>query len=251
MLNIKRVVVTGSDGKDAWATPVVAEALNNLVEANGGGCAAIHGYKPTTGYVVPPVVDVQVITKFSYTKLIERKRAALEAISFSDVQEAIVNEPKLSVLDVAAQNELFNTRKKALLDSIDTTLAGDRSDAHRQGHDRCYISFVSGVKGHLVTEKDKDGLMQPVLLNGIPVIENVMLGCIELNRKVIKEGTYKTVNSGAPVLMGKAIESLLNKRSVSYKSFTLKDDNFDKLVISKMEFLPENVTPNVFQVLED
>lgn len=248
MLNIKRVVVTGLDGKDVWATPAQANALKQLVEANNGGCAGIHGYIPSTGYTEKPVVDLQVITKFSYEKLNERKRAALEAIAFADVQDAIKREPKLNVLTLDNQNELFEARKKSLLDSIQKTADGDRSDAHRQGHDRCYVTFDNGVKANLVTEK-VDGLQEPVLLNGLPIIASVMLGCIELNRKTIKEGVRKVVNSGAPVLMGNAIESLLNKRSVSYMTVSLKEDNFDSMVISKSTILPKDVSPSVLEVL--
>lgn len=248
-LNVKRVLVSGIDGKDVWVTPAQAEALTQLVDAKAGGCAGIHGYIPSTGYSVSPVVDLQVLTKFSYSKLIERKRSALEAIAFSDVQDAINMEPKLAQLAVTEQNSLFEKRKQSLLKSIDTTLDGDRSDAHRQGHDRCYVDFANGIKAHLVTEKGADGLKHPLLLNGFPVVDSVMLGCIELNRKVIKEGVHKVVNSGAPVLMGNAIESLLNKRSVSYKTISLKADNFDKVVISKQEFLPEDVSPSVLEVI--
>lgn len=250
MLNVKRVLVTSTDGKDVWVTPAQADALSQLTETHAG-CAALHGYVPTTGYVEGkcPVQDIQMLTRFSYTKLIERKRAALEAITFSDVQDAIAKEPKLAKLSVVDANKHFEARKKMLLDSIDKTISGDRDDAHRQGHDRCYATFADGVKAHLVTEKGEDGLMYPVTLNGIPMVKSIMIPYIELNKKIIKEGEYKTVNSGPAVLMGNAISSLLNKRSVSYKTATLKEDNFDRLVISKMEFRPENVAPNVLDLL--
>jgi hypothetical protein len=248
-LNVKRVLVASIDDKEVWVTPAQAEALTQLIDAKAGGCAGIHGYIPSTGYIINPVVDLQVLTKFSYKKLLKRKRDALETIIFADVQDAIADEIKLSVLGTSDQNALFETRKQALLKSIDTTLEGVRDDAHRQGHDRCYVGFADGIKAHLVTEKGTDGLKYPVMLNGFPVVDSIVLGCIELNRKVIKEGVYKPVNSGAPVLMGNAIESLLNKRSVSYKAISLKADNFDRVVISKQEFLPENVSPNVLEVL--
>lgn len=251
MLNVKRVVVESTDGKEVWVTPAQVTALDSLSEMQGGGCAALHGYKPTTGYVDSPVLDIQMLTRFSYTKLIERKRTALEGIAFSDVQDAILRNPKLSALSVTKANEVFETRKQMELDSIERTLSGDRSDAHRQGHDRCYATFAGGIKGHLVTEKDDDGLMQPVTLNGTPILKNIMVSYLELNRKVVTEGVRKTVNSGAAVLMGNAIKSLLNKRSVGYKTASLKDDNFDSLVMSKTEFLPEDVAPNVLDLLKD
>ena len=250
MLNVKRIVVESLDGKEVWVTPAQVTALESLSEMQGGGCAALHGYKPTTGYVESPTLDIQMLTRFSYTKLIERKRDALEGISFSDVQDAIAKNPKLSALTVVKANEVFEARKKMQLDSIDRTLSGDRSDAHRQGHDRCYATFAGGIKAHLVTEK-VDGIMEPVTLNGTPILQNIMISYLELNRKVVKEGVYKTVDSGAAVLMGNAISSLLNKRSVGFKTASLKDDNFDSLVMSKTEFLPEDVAPNVLDLLRD
>lgn len=249
MLNIKRVVVEGTDGKNVWMTPNQAEALSTLTSATPGGCSALHGYVPTSGYITSPVIDLQMITRFSYTKLLERKFTALTAVTFDDVTDAIAREPKLTDLSVEKQVDLFNTRKQKMLDSIDTTKSGDRSDAHRAAHDRCYVQFANGVKAHLVTEKDSNGIMQPVLLNGLPVVDNIMLGYIELNRKVIKAGERKVTNHGAAVLMDHAIESILNKRSVSYKTVSLKADNFDTLVMSKVEFLPENISPSVMEIL--
>lgn len=251
MLNVKRVLVESLDGKEVWVTPAQATALDSLSEMQGGGCAGLHGYKPTTGYVESPVVDIQMLTRFSYTRLIERKRDVLEGITFADVQPAIAKNDKLSALTVVKANEVFEARKQMELDSIERTLSGDRSDAHRQGHDRCYATFAGGIKGHLVTEK-VDGLMEPVTLNGTPILNNIMINYLELNRKVVKEGVRKPKpNSGAPVLMGNAIKSLLNKRSVGFKSASLKDDNFESLVMSKTEFLPEDVAPNVLELLKD
>lgn len=251
MLNVKRVLVESVDGKEVWVTPAQAEAIDSLSEMQGGGCAALHGYIPSTGYVESPVIDIQMLTRFSYTRLIERKRDALEAITFSDVQDAIAKNEKLSALTVVKANEVFETRKAMQLASIEKTLDNDRSDAHRQGHDRCYATFGTGIKGHLVTEKVGD-LMQPVTLNGIPMLKSIMINYLELNRKVVKEGVRKPKpNSGAPVLMGNAISSLLNKRSVGFKTASLKEDNFDSLVMSKTEFLPEDVAPNVLELLKD
>lgn len=251
MVEVKRVVVESVDGREVWVTPAQAEAVISLSQMQAGGCAALHGYRPTTNYIKSPVLDIQMLTRFNYTRLIERKRDALEAITFDDVQDAIAANPKLAALTVVKARELFEARKGMQLESIRKTLEGDRSDAHRQGHDRCYVTFANGVKGHLVTEKDSDGLMQPVTLNGLPIVKSIMINYLELNRKVVTEGEYKTVNSGAPVLMGNAISSLLNARSVGLKTASLKDDNFDRLVMSKTEFLPENVAPNVLELLRD
>ena len=81
---------------------------------------------------------------------------------------------------------------------MNTTLSGDRSDSHRAGHDRCYAHVADGVKVNFVTEKDKDGLMQPVLTDGLPTAASIMVSYLEINRTTRKEGEYKVVNSGAP-----------------------------------------------------
>jgi hypothetical protein len=248
-LNVKRVVATSTDGKDVWVTPAQAEALDSLTNVSGGQCAALHGYIPSTGYIERPVVDIQMITRFSRDKLYRRKIAALETISFADVQNDIAKEPKLATLSVEKQNSLFEERKAMILNSLNKTLEGDRSDAHRQGHDRCYAHFAEGVKVHLVTEKGSDGLMHPVLLNGLPIAKSIMVPYLELSRKVVKEGERKVVNSGPAVLMGKAIEKQLNQRSVGFRTASLKEDNFEKLVISHMELLPEDVSPSVLEVI--
>jgi hypothetical protein len=247
-INVKRVLAEADDGKTVWMTPAQADALSALVEIQAGGCGALHGYIPTSGYVEPPVINIQMLTRFSYKKLVERKLSALETINFENVQDAISKTPKLASLSLDEQKEQFNICKDKMLESLNTTLSGDRSDSHRQGHDRCYVRFSSGVKGHLKTEKGEDNLQQPILVNGYPVLESIMLEYLELNRTIVKEGVRKVVNSGPKVLMDNAISTLLNKRSVGFKTASLKEDNFEKLVVSKQEFLPENVSPDILSI---
>ena len=215
-----------------YCTQAQAEVLDVVRDLNAGGIGSVHGYIPSSGYVERPVVDIQILTRFSTEKLYARKAAALKEIEFGDVAAIIAKNPILSALPVATALQHFNDRKATMLESLTKTLDGDRSDAHRQGHDRCYVQVAQGVKVNLDCVKGADGIMQPVLHNGEPVAESIMLMCLELNRKVIRNGVRKVVKSGAPVLMGNAIESLLNKRSVGIMSLSLKADNFDKLVCS-------------------
>lgn len=253
MLDVKRVVVKSTDGKEIWVTPTQAEALNSLTEAHGGGCASIHGYHVASGFVEPEVVDLQVLTRFSSAKLFQRKLEAIRNITFQDAMPAISNDEVLSKMPLKELKDLFDVRHAYETGTIEKTQDGDRSDAHRQGHDRCFATFGDGVKCHLFTEKNPaDKLMYPIKLNGLPVLESIKLPILELNRKVIKEGVRKPPrNSGAPVRMSNAIKSVLNQRSVGYKTLALKEDNFDKLVISGMELIPENVSPTVLDLLRD
>jgi hypothetical protein len=128
-----------------------------------------------------------------------------------------------------------------MVDSMNKSLNGDRSDGHRQGHDRCYIHIEQGVKVNLDCEKDSDGIMQPKLHNGFPVVESIMLMYLELNRKYITEGTRKVVKSGAPVLMTNAIDSVLNARSVGIRALSLKADNFTRFVCDGQEVTPDDL----------
>ena len=253
MLDVKRVVVKATDGREVWVTPSQAEALTNLTEAHGGGCASIQGYHVSSGYVDPAVVDLQVLTRFSTAKLFDRKLVALKEIKFEDLIPAIEKDEVLSQKSLNELKALFETRHAYEIGTIEKTQNGDRSDAHRQGHDRCYVSFGDGVKCHLITEKNvDDGLMHPIKFNGLPVVKSINLPILELNRKVIREGVRKPKpNSGAPVRMSNAIKSVLNSRSVGYKTLALKEDNFDKVVISGMELIPENVSPTILDLLHD
>ena len=251
MLNVSRVIATAPDGTEFWATPEQANALNTLTEIRHGGCAALHGYRPTTGYTESPVINIQMITGFSYHALIERKLKALEAITYEDVRKYAMQDEKLKLLTGAKRKEIFEARKEFEMNSIRKTLDGDRDDAYRQAHDRNYVALSRGIKGHFVTERNQyTGETVPVLEKGLPVLKNIMVSFLELNRTVVEEGVSKPKpNSGNPVRMSNCIKQVLNQRSVGYKVASLKEDNFEKLVVSKKEILPEDVTPDVLELL--
>lgn len=237
MPQVSKVLVKSTDGKEIWVTPKQAQVLEVLENTQAGGCAAVHGYIPSTGYVERPVIDIQMLTRFSYERLMQRKIKALESIRFEDVDSSTIPDEKLKG---KTREQWFNDRKEQELNSLRKSLDGDRNDAHRQGHDRCYATFANGVKVHLET-KTVDGIKVPVLYNGYPAAESIMVSHLELNRKVIKEGVRKEVNSGASVLMGNAIEKVLNQRSTGIRMISLKEDNFDSLSISHNTIIPEDV----------
>jgi hypothetical protein len=233
-------ILTDLNGQKFRATAEQAEALESLSVARQGGIATVYGYKAESGRTVPTVYDAQLITRFSVENLYKRKMAALSDLRFSDVKEFIDNDPILSKLPESELLTIFNARKAKEVDSMNTTLTGDRSDAHRQGHDRCYARVADGIKVHFVTEK-VDGLMQPVLTDGLPTVASIMVACLELNRNVREPGEYKVVKSGAPVLMSNAVSKALNKRSVGLKFLSLKEGNFERLIVARKSYLPEDV----------
>jgi hypothetical protein len=224
-------------------TPAQAETLDRLAALRKGCIGSVKGYRPTTGYVPgkTPVVDLQIITRFETGKLYARKVAALEAITFADAAEAIAKHPKLAALPAGECLTLFTTAKQAAIDSLNKTLEGDRDDAHRQGHDRCYARVADGVKVHLVTEKRDDGLMHPVLTDGLPTLASIMVPYLELNRTVRVAGEYKVVNSGPKVLMDNVIAGLMNARSIGYKTLSLKEGNFDAITVDKQSITPDDL----------
>lgn len=223
-------------------TPAMAATLNALASMRHGGIGTIHGYRPTSGYVTPPTMDVQVITKFSTARLYDRKRKALDAVTFADVADGIAADDKLAALPLAAALAAFEARKADMVASLSKTLDGDRSDAHRAGHDRCYCTTSQGVKVNYVTVKGDDGLMHPVLTDGLPTAASIMVGVLELGRKVTVEGVRKPApNSGIPVRMGNAIDKVLNRRSVGYTTRTLKADNFTAFTASGQTVTAQDV----------
>lgn len=204
----------------------ISETQNDALEVfavmqNGGIGTAVE-YKPTTNYVEVPTVNIQFISKFSVAKLYQRRLEALRSIAFCDV---VCDDPKLAALDANAQQGLFSQCMAAMVESLNKSLTGDRSDAHRQAHDEFYVTHSTGVKCHLETTDGDNGRKELVLRDGLPIVASVMLNIIEIGRKVIVPGKRKIVNSGPKVLMDRAIEKVWNKRSLHMQTLSLKPDN--------------------------
>lgn len=224
---------TTDSGATFRCTAAIADTLNALASMRHGGIGTLHGYRPTSDYVTAPVIDAQVLTKFSTERLYARKAAALNAVTFADVADGIAADDKLAALPLADALAAFETRKAYLLASLAKTLDGDRSDAHRAAHDRCYAVTSQGVKVHYVTAKDADGIAQPVLDDGLPVADSIMVAVLELNRVVRVAGVRKPApNSGVPVRIGNCIERVMNRRSVGYSTRSLKAGNFERFTVS-------------------
>lgn len=234
------MTVTANDGRKVKLTAAQAKAIQTINASRKGGCAAVTGYVPTTNWEIPPVQDIQLLTNFSTEKLYKRRLAALAGITFGDVMDKLSGDEKLGVMTVEQLRALFDTRKAMAMESLTKTLDGDREDAHRESHDRCY-AHIGDVKVHLDTEK-VDGRMEPVVdFDGDVRAKNVMVKYLELNVKTRKAGKRKLVNSGAPVRMSNLIESCLNKRSVGFRTLSLKEDNFEEFKIDKRVIEPGEI----------
>ena len=236
-----------------------ADSLDKLSQIIKGGIGTVHDYVSTSNRETPEVSDIQFITAFSIENLYKRKIAALEGLAYADIEDSLSDNEKVQKLSEADRIALFEQRQESEIASMQKTLDGDRSDAHRQAHDRCYCYVGQGVKVHYVTEDEKytadDGKTKtrkvPVLAeNGLPTANSIMLSILELSRTVKEKGEYKKVNSGASVLIKNAMVRALNLRSISMKTLSLKGDNFSKLVVSRKTMLAEEFSNIPSDILE-
>ena len=238
---MSHVILTDNDGNQFRATVAQKEAIESLTVARAGGIATVYGYVAESGRVKPETYDAQILTRFSIPNLYKRKMLALADVTLSSIRDGVAKDPVLSKLGDAELVTLFNERKKSESDSMNKTLEGDdRSDSHRAGHDRCYARLADGIKVHYVTEK-VDGIMQPVLTNGLPTVNSIMVAYLELNKTVRVPGEYKVVNSKAPVRINNLINQQVNSKSVGLKYLSLKEGNFERLVVARKSYLPEDV----------
>ena len=224
-------------------TQAQADMLDRLAALNKGGIGSVKGYRPDGAKFVggaAPKWDLQIITRFDTSKLYARKIKALESITFAECATDIAKHDALSKMTSGDCLALFNTRRDGAIASMKATLEGDRSGAHREAHDRNYIHIAEGVKVNLVSEK-VDGVQKPVLTNGLPTLASILLPYLELKKTVVEPAEYKTVKSGAPVLMTNIIESKMNNRSVGYKMLSLKADNFDALNVGKQSIVADDL----------
>ena len=235
-----KTLIVVPNGK-VWATRQQADTIEALSLTRKRGLARIYGYRPSSDWVVSPVQDIVMVTRFSTEKLYQRKRKALESISFNDVTDFIKKNPKLSALSRTEQVKVFADRLSKELESLNKSLDGVREDAHRKGHDRCYLHLADGVKVNYVTEKGSDGLMHPVITDGFPTVASIMVTYLENSKVTRVAGERKVVNSGVDKLMSNAIASVLNSKSVGIKTASLKEDNFERLVIDNEVILSEDV----------
>lgn len=238
MSNLLSVIVLS--GQKVLATATQIDVIESLTTTcTKGGFAVIQDYIPSSGWVTSPVQTIHAITKFSVSKLYERKLVNIAAITFADVQAGVAKDDKLSQLSLSDVQAIFDTRKDMEMASLQKTLDGDRSDAHRQGHDRCYLRVATGIKVNLVTERGDDKLMHPVLNGeGIPSIASIMVNALFVNVNTTAKGVRKTVNSGNPVRMSALISRAIDKPTTAMRTISLKSDNFSKLSIDKARILP-------------
>ena len=108
---MSHLILTDLDGKQFRATQQQADALASLSVARAGGLATVYGYVATSVRVKPETANLTILTRFSTTRLYERKAVALADITFSAVRDAIAKAAKLAALSEVKAIELFNSCK--------------------------------------------------------------------------------------------------------------------------------------------
>lgn len=237
------------DGRVVYATPDQIALVDRLIQTTKGGYATIHGYKPTTGYVVSPTVMLNFISRFKTLNLYSRKLRALRSVAFDDLS---ITAPKLVALSETAQHQQFLECVQKMIASMDKSIQGIRNDEHRKAHDAFYAYPDTGVKVHLNTIKkgketrlvltndggtsridvSKDEAEAMEAKGWHPIAQAIMLSIIEIGRKTIVEGKKKPApNSGPKVLMDNAINAAIKSKTTAMKTISLKEDNFDSLTI--------------------
>ena len=206
----------------------VAEAL----KAIGNRFTVLKGYVSTSKRLTPEVADHTVNANASVESLYKRRMAALANLETLSLEMLNLEHwvPSKGKNAKATAEEQFEFCKAAMIASMQKTIDGDRNDAHRKGHDRCFVPFSKGVRLHLVTEKVA-GIMQPVKdSQGRLQVESVQLKALPHSKRVVTAGTYKPVNSGSKVLMDNAIKKAWNAPSLNFSTYKLASGNFDKVV---------------------
>lgn len=213
-----------------------AATLQALADTNKGGFANVRGYKTENGQVA----NYTVLTRFNTARLYERRIKALEALELGDIIADIRDNPKVAALSVEELVKAFNARKADDIGRLQKSLDGVRDTAQHEAHDRNYATITEGVKVHFVTEKNAEGIKVPVLQDGLPIVESIMLAIVEIKRDVLVEGeAKKPVNSGVPVILSNAMERHLPK-STFYRALSLRD-NFESVAIGGYELVPEHM----------
>lgn len=229
-----------ADGQKFWASTDQAASLNVLNDTRRGGLARIYGYVAKSGRVEPTVYDATITTRFSYKALVERKLKATKALTLNSILPYLdLSNPKFKGVGTVKLEAIFDERKGDEVSSLE----GNGNDAQRDAHNRCYAHIAHGIVVHYTTEKSAtDGLMHPVLIDGFPMAESIMLNVLEVKRNVRNAGTYKVVNSGAPVLISNAIKAKLKADGIrSMKRLSLKEGNFERIAIDGEVMLPEDM----------
>ena len=232
-INAENYTLTTIGGKEVWINEKLTSTLEVLGGIVKGGFATIKGYVATSGRAEPETADVTFTSAFSTENLYNKEVALLSALTLEEVNTSKVEEKMITTKKKLTMAEQFDICIEKKIASLEKTLSGDRTGAHRQAHDTFYAVSSIGVKCHLSTTKGADG-MELVLVNGFPIVNSIQVSCLDVSKRVSIAGVYKKVNSGPKVLMDRAIEKALRAKGLrQFKTRRLSAERFTSLAISK------------------
>jgi len=226
----------------------VPEAACQGIDALNVGGRGRFGYvlKHTSGVpgergcIQPKVSSFWMTTCPRYDLYRARVRAHLNEVELPHVTVAL--EDRFNILRQKAELQkvslpvLFAEAKTAILESLDKTDSGDRSDGHRQGHDNCY-AHVGIATLHLVTVKDAEKRKTPVIAeNGLMTVEGVMIPNYIIDRDEHSAGEWKPVDSKILTIMKDGIMSVLKQYGVrEWKTLNLAKGNFSLVTFNSTQ----------------
>ena len=214
--------------KSVLVSDSIAQAVKILQATPKGAFATIHDYESKD-----TISDINFRSRFSYLNYNAKKKELLKELKFEELE---IKDEKLVLLSELEQNLQFNECVAKMIESIDKTKDGDRSDNHRKAADKFYLSVAPGIKLKLKTMVI-GGETLLVKNDGIPEATSIQLSMVERSRTYKVKGEYKKVNSGNKVRMDKEIAKVLKKKGLgTYKTITL-GNNFSTLNIGGKELV--------------
>jgi len=200
----------------------------------------VSGVPGKDGCIASKVSDLWLVTNPRYDLYRERVRTGVLALDLPTVTVAL----RERYDDLAAKAEkagkslleLYETAKNDILDSLDKTDAGDRSDAHRQGHDTCY-AHVGIATLHLHTVTGEDGRKVPAIAeNGHMTVEGVMIPNFIVHRRVHVAGEWKPVNSRALTIMKEGIMAALRQYGIrGWRTLNFAKSNYTTVTFNSLD----------------
>ena len=201
----------------------------------------------------PSVSNIWFLSNPRYDKSVARMVASVTALDLAAVSERsgglwqkMRDKATAGKKDVTA---LFDTAKTNILTSLAKTEAGDRSDALRQAHDRCYVR-LDKVTIHLATAPDAAGIMQPILNeNGLMVVDGAMLPFYPIQRVYADKGKWGETDSRALTLMQDAIR--LATKLPTFKRISMARLNFTRITFNSQTIYGIIGQPELDPVVSD
>ena len=168
----------------------IVKSFRNI---NGSSFVGIRGYvSSTSGEVANHVI----IADFSYGNAVKHDLNALKSASNSDI---------INIAEKGFSTDLVRTAIHKLEVSFENNQNEETKSNQSKGQDNAYIPITNSIKLHIETGK-------------------LHIYALAHSKKVLVEGTYKTVNSRELTLCQNAVKKYFNFKTAKYRNFII-DEN--------------------------